>query len=599
MLLLARDSGGYVLFVPPLGSRRLVAILAFTAGIAGVVVMNRRATHPAASAEHPGFTLEDVTARAGITFVHHNAVLDAKLDNIAPHVAAVGASVSVADVNGDGLPDLYFTTSKFGESNALYINNGDGTFRDVAREAGVGDLNTPAQGASMGAVWGDYDGDGLEDLLVYRYGKLSLFKNLGNLKFRDVTAEAGLDRWVNSNGAIWFDYDRDGKLDLYVSAYFRPEVNLFSLATTKIMHDSFEFAQNGGKNYLFHNLGNGRFEDVTDQMGVGSTRWTLAAASADFNDDGWPDLYLANDYGPEELFLNDHGKKFTLARVGLEADSKSGMSVSIGDVHNRGRMDVFVTDISEKGYLFQGNNLRLNLFPEIGRFENIAKGVISDAGWAWGAQFGDLNNDGRNDLYIANGFLSASKSRSYWYGMSKVAGANKNLFEDAKNWPAIGDASLSGYEHKRVLLNRGDAGWDDVAARVGVTDVSDARAVAFADLWNRGAVDVIVANQNARPIVYRNTVERGNHWIGFTLVGTRGNTSAIGAEVTVEFGAEKQRRVIDGGMGFAAQNDRRLHFGLGAKMNVDRVTIRWPSGLVQTLGRFDADRMHTITEPAR
>jgi len=577
--------------------RRLVSAVAFAAGIVAVVRLNRAAIRPPASPEHPGFALEDVTARAGIAFVHHRPVLDHKIDNIAPHVAALGASVSVADVNGDGLPDLYFTNSRFGEPNALYINNGDGTFREAAREAGLADLNTPDKGVSMGAVWGDFDNDGLEDLLVYRYGKLSLFKNLGGLRFRDVTVEAGLDQWINSNGAIWFDYDRDGLLDLYVTAYFRSDVNLYDLTSTKIMHDSFEFANNGGKNRLFHNLGNGKFEDVTDKMGVGSTRWTRAAASADFNDDGWPDLYLANDYGPEELYLNDHGRKFTLARAGLEADSKSGMSVSIGDVHNRGRMDVFVTDISEKGYLFQGNNLRLNLFHELGRFENIAKGVISDAGWAWGAQFGDLNNDGRNDLYIANGFISASKDRSYWYGMSKVAGGNRKLFEDARNWPAIGDASLSGYEHKRVLLNRGEQGWDDVAARVGATDVFDGRAVALADLWNTGALDVIVANQDSRPVLYRNTVEPGNHWIGFRLVGTRSNRSAIGAEVTVEFGGEQQRHVVDGGMGFAAQNDRRLHFGLGPRTQVDRVTIRWPSGAVQTLGRFDADRYHVLTEP--
>ena len=587
----------YVATVFSNSPRRLLAAAAFVAGIGAVLVMNRRAIHPAASAEHPGFALEDVTARAGIAFVHHRPLLDPKLDNIAPHVAALGASVSVVDANNDGLPDLYFTNSRFGEPNALYVNNGDGTFTDVAAKAGIADLNRVGEGVSMGAVWGDFDNDGLEDLLVYRYGYLQLFKNLGNLKFKDVTESAGLRRWMNSNGAIWFDYDRDGLLDLYVTGYFRSDVDLWHLQNTRIMHDSFEFADNGGKNILFHNLGGGRFEDVTDKMGVGSTRWTLAAASADFNDDGWPDLYLANDYGPEELFLNDHGKRFVLARAGLEANSKSGMSVSLGDVHNRGRMDVFVTDISEKGYLFQGNNLRLNLLAELGQFENIAQGMVSDAGWAWGAQFGDLNNDGLNDLFIANGFISANRQRSYWYGMSKVAGANKKVFEDAKNWPAIGDASLSGYERTRVLMNRGQLGWEDVAAKVGVTDVYDGRAVAFADLFNTGALDVIVANQNQPPVLYRNTVQPGNHWIGFKLVGTASNRSAIGAEVIVEFGGVKQRRVVDGGMGFASQNDRRLHFGLGHSSAADRVTIRWPSGTVQTLGRFDADKFYVLTEP--
>lgn len=583
--------------VPP--AKRAVAIVVFLAGIVGVVVMNQRTIHPAPSPDHPGFRFSDVTLAAGIDFVHRQAEVDARIANIAPHVVGVGAGVSVVDANGDGLPDLYFTTSRFGQANALYINNGDGTFRDVAREAGVADLNAPGVGVSMGAVWGDYDNDGYEDLLVYRYGKLSLFRNLGDLRFRDVTKEAGLDRWVNSNGAIWFDYNRDGLLDLYVTAYFRSDVDLWNLATTRIMHSSFEFADNGGKNLLFHNLGNGRFEDVTDRMGVGSTRWTLAAASADFNDDGWPDLYLANDYGPEELFLSDSGRRFTLARAGLEQDSKSGMSVTLGDVHNRGRLDVLVTDISEKGYLFQGNNLRLNLLDELGRFENIASGPLVDAGWAWGAQFGDLNNDGTNDLFIANGFISANKDKSYWYSMSKIAGANRNVFEDARSWPPIGDASLSGYERSRVLLNRGDAGWDDVAERVGVTDVFDGRAVAFADLFGTGSVDVIVANQGARPVVYRNDVDPGNHWIELKLIGTAGNRSAIGAEVIAEFGGRRQRRIVDGGLGFAAQNDRRLHFGLGSRNGVDRLTIRWPSGAIQTLGHLDGDQLHVITEPER
>src|SRR5256885_14760125 len=185
---------------------------------------------------------------------------------------------------------------------------------DVARSAGVADLNRPGEGVSMGAVWGDYDNDGLEDLLVYRWGYPVLLHNLGNGKFEDVTTQAGLRRWMNSNGAVWLDFDRDGLLDLYITGYFRSDLDLWHLKTTHIMQESWDFASNGGKNLLLKNLGNGRFKDVTDSMGVGSTRWTLAAAAADFNDDGWPDLYLANDYGPEELFLNHEGKRFELAR---------------------------------------------------------------------------------------------------------------------------------------------------------------------------------------------------------------------------------------------------------------------------------------------
>src|SRR5215207_5667326 len=485
--------------------------------------LDRGPIRTSADATRPGFVLRDEAAESGIRFVHRRPSFDPKIAGVEPHVAALGAGVSVTDVDGDEWPDLYFTNSRFGEPNALYRNKGDGTFENVAAAAGLADLNRPGEGVSMGAVWGDVDNDGREDVLVYRYGFLSLFRNV------------------------------DGK----------------------------------------------RFEDVTDRMGVGSTRWTLAAASADFDGDGWPDIYLANDYGPEELYRNEQGKRFVLTTAGLEAESKSGMSVTLGDAFNRGRIDAFVTNISERGYIFQNNNLRLNELHTSRRFRNVAEGAIADAGWAWGAQFGDLNNDGSNELFVTNGFISADRKQNYWYAMSKIAGANARFFEDAAAWPAFGNASLSGYERSRVYLNRGVAGWVDVAERVGVNDLFDGRAVALADLSNRGAVDVVVANQNQPAVLYRNRPDSANHWIAFRLVGTRSNRSAIGTEVTIESGDFIQRRVVDGGSGFASQNDRRPHFGLGKREWVDRVVIQWPSGTRQILSRPQVDGFVTVTEPGR
>jgi len=570
----------------------------FLAAILLAMRLDRGPSRSVVDAAHPGFMLRDETAAAGIHFVHHRPTFDPKIAAVEPHVAALGASGSGAGFDGDGNPDLYFTNSRFGEPNALYRNKGDGTFDDVAASVGLADLNRAGDGVSMGAVWGDFDNDGREDVLVYRYGYPALFRNVDGRHFQDVTAQAGLRRWVNSNSAIWIDYDRDGLLDLYITAYFR-DFDLWHLETTKIMHNSFEFATNGGKNLLFHNVGGGKFEDVTDKMGVGTTRWTLAAASADFNDDRWPDIYVANDYGPEELYLNDRGKRFVLTTAGLESESKSGMSATLGDAYNRGRLDAFVTNISERGYLFQNNNLRLNEMSETHRFRNVAEGAVADAGWAWGAQFGDLNNDGANELFVANGFISADRNKSYWYSMSKIAGANGRFFEDAATWPAFGNASLSGYERSRVYMNRGVAGWMDVAQKVGVTDLYDGRAVALADLSSRGGVDVIVANQNQPAVLYRDYPDSTNHWIGLKLVGTRSNRSAIGAEVVLESGDLRQRRVVDGGSGFSSQNDRRLHFGLGSREWVDRVIIDWPSGARQILPRPLIDRFITVTEPER
>ncbi len=570
----------------------------FLAALLLTARLNHGSARALADATRPGFVLRDETANAGIRFTHRRPTFDPKIAGIEPHVAALGASVSVSDFDADGHVDLYFTNSRFGQPNALYRNRGDGTFEDVATTAGLANVNRPGDGVSMGAVWGDIDNDGREDVLVYRYGYLALYRNVDGRHFADITNPSGLRQWVNSNGAIWLDYDRDGLLDLYVTAYFR-DLDLWHLATTRIMHDSFEFATNGGKNRLFRNVGGARFEDVTDRMGVGSTRWTLASASADFNADGWPDIYLANDYGPEELYLNDNGRRFVLTTAGLESESKSGMSVTLGDAFNRGRLDAFVTNISERGYLFQNNNLRLNQMAESGRFRNIAEGDIADAGWAWGAQFGDFNNDGTNELFVANGFISGDRDQNYWYSMSKIAGANARFFEDASTWPPFGNATLSGYEPSRVYLNRGLAGWIDVAKHVGVTDLYDGRAVALADLSNRGAVDVVVANQNQPAILYRGYPDSTNHWVTFRLVGTRSNRSAIGAEVLLESGDLTQRRVVDGGSGFASQNDRRLHFGLGRREWVDRVVIHWPSGTRQVIARPAIDQIVTVTEPER
>jgi hypothetical protein len=551
-----------------------------------------------------GFRLTEVAEACGIDFLHRQATLDPQIANVEAHVAALGASVSVSDVNHDGWPDLYLTSSAFGQPNALYVNRGDatadrpGTFVDVAPQAGVADLNRPGEGVSMGSIWGDIDNDGDEDLFVYKWGYSQLFRNEGGLRFTDITDASGLRRWMNANGAVWLDYDRDGLLDLYVAGYFPAQFDMWNLTTTRIMQESFEFARNGGHNVLWHNRGEGRFEDVTDRAGCDSTRWTLAVAAADFDGDGWQDLYLANDYGPEELFRNLEGQRFELVDVGLGEDSKSGMAVALGDVRGEGRLSVYVTNISKAGFLFQGNNLRLNLMSDYGRFQNVAEGEVADCGWAWGARFGDLNNDGQVDLYVVNGFISADPEEDYWYDMSKVSGAAGNLFQDTRNWAPIGRRSLSGYERSRLLLNRGGARFVDVAAAVGVNDRLDGRAVALADLWNRGVQDVLVANQQGPLLIYRNEVAPENDWIAFDLQGTVSNRSAIGAQVTVHFGGRQTAAVVDGGSGFCSQNDRRLHFGLGPQAVVGRVVVRWPSGLEQIVERPALRTLHRLVETA-
>jgi len=552
---------------------------------------------------HHGFFLEEVSRSAGVNFVHRAPTLDHKLDHIMPQVASMGAAVSIVDFDRDGWPDIYVTNSGEGSKNALYRNQHDGTFKDVAAEMGIGDVNVTGTGVSMGAVWGDYDNDGYEDLFLYKWGRPELFHNDQGHGFTRVTDAAGLPAWLNANTAIWLDYDGDGLLDLFIGGYYSEKIDLWHLADTRMMPESFEYAKNGGRKYLLRNVGGGKFEDVTAKAGIDSQRWTLAATAADLRGTGHPDLFIANDYGISELYFND-GKRFRDVgeQTGVGFAPKSGMNAAFGDIFNRGVYAIYVSNISEDGVLIQGNNLWVPKEGTSGdtlHFENLARDLgVELGGWSFGAQFGDLNNDGTLDLYLTNGYVSLDRSRSYWYDFSKIAGGNTLIIGDAKNWPAMEGRSLSGYQHKRVWMNDGAGKFIDVAQSVGVTDTNDGRSVALVDLWNRGVLDVVVANQRGPLLIYKNTVTPENQWIEFDLEGTVSNRSAIGAQVTLFWNGQQQVQEVSGGSGFCAQNQRRLHFGLGKNAKVDKAVIRWPSGKVQVVENPAVNQAHKIKEAA-
>ncbi|MGH9608116.1 MAG: CRTAC1 family protein [Bryobacteraceae bacterium] len=590
---------------------RIFAIVLFVCLIATPIVWKRAlahrqlikgANHKAAAMARYDFYMKQSAAAAGVHFRHEEPTLDPKLKRIMPMVANMGASVSVVDFNRDGWPDFYVTNSRIGAPNALYENMRNGTFKNVAAQVGLADVNKPGTGVSTGAVWGDYDNDGWPDVLIYKWGKPELYHNDHGKHFT-LDKNAGLPSWVNANTAIWFDYDDDGKLDLFLGGYYSEKFNLWHLKTTKIMPNAFEYADNGGRKYLFHNLGHGRFKEVSAQMGIKSRRWSLAAVAADFTGSGYPDLFIANDYGISELYLNEHGKHFR--PIGKESGvgyaPKSGMTASAGDILNQGRFSIFVTNISQRGVLVQGNNLWM---PEPGtsgsaiKFENVANAMGVDlGGWAFGAQFGDLNNDGHLDLFQVNGDVSLDRNRSYWYDFSKIAGGNHEIISDAANWPALDGRSLSGYQQQHVWINDGEGKFTEVSQLVGVTDRYDGRSVALADFDNNGALDAVVANQNGPVLLYRNHVDPRNKWIEFSLKGRESNRSAIGAEVRVFWNGQEQLQEVSGGSGFCAENQRRLHFGLGPAAHVDKVEIRWPSGIKQTIYPSKLDRIYNIEEP--
>jgi hypothetical protein len=580
-----------------------------------------------------GFHLAECAKECGIDFRHESPILDVKLAHIMPLIAAMNASVSVIDFDGDGLLDVYVVTSKVGGKNRLYRNKGDGTFEDVAEAMGVADLNKPGTGVCTGAIWADYDNDGYPDLLVYKWGKPELFHNEKGKGFKRVTEGSGLPAWVNANAACWLDYDRDGLPDLFIAGYWPDGVDLWNLTSTEMMPESFEYAKNGGRKYLLRNRGDGTFEDVTAKMGISSTRWTLGVAAADLCGTGYPDLVLANDYGISELYANKHGERFEEVgqKTGLGVAPKSGMNVSFGDVQNQGRLAIYVSNITEPGNLVQGNNLWVptgQTNDGLPRYMNQAGALnVERGGWSWGAKFGDLNNDGRLDLYLTTGLISADKGKSYWYDYGKIAGGLKGLISDAKYWPPIGDQSLAGYQPKCVWMNKA-GGFVDVAIAVGVTDTFDGRSVALADLFNHGMLDVLVANQNGPLLLYRNTVAANRDWVQFELTGgarpphptlsptsggegrVRGrekgwsNRSAIGAEVRlfwrqgVDGSVQEQVQVVTAGDGYASQSMLRLHFGLGENAQIEKAVIRWPSGRSQTITAPKVRMLHKIEEPA-
>jgi enediyne biosynthesis protein E4 len=591
---------------------RVLAAVFFVGLIATAFFLNKRnvqpsggtAAAPAGASAAPdalkryGFRLTEVAKASGVDFTHAAPKLDPKLEPILPRVNDMGAGVAVADFDRDGWPDFYLTNSGENSANRLYRNKKDGTFEDVAGAMGVADVNRDGTGTSMGAVWGDYDNDGYEDLLVYKWGRAELFHNDAGKKFTAVTDRAGLPKWMNANTAIWTDYDCDGKLDIVLCGYFDEKLDLWRLTRTDIMPDSLEYATNGTKKYLLKGNGDGTFADVSAQVGLNTKSWTLGIGAADLRGTGYPDLFFANDYGDNELFLNEKGARFANATdtSGVGELPKSGMNVSFGDILNDGELAIYVSNISEPGLLMQGNNLWVRRPGEKVAYDNLARDMGVDlGGWSFGAQFGDLNNDGYQDIYLVNGYISASKD-SYWYDYGKLTGANKLLIRDVKNWPPIKGRSLSGFQPKRVWLGDGAGKFTEVAQAVGATDRYDGRAVAVADLWNRGTLDVLVANQKGPFLLYKGETDPAHRWIAFDLEGTKANRSAVGASVTLYWDGQKQRQVVTGGIGFCAQNDRRLHFGIGKSANVEKAEIRWPGGKMQVVDRPEPGKVHKVKE---
>jgi hypothetical protein len=534
----------------------------------------------------------DITSAAGIHHKHTNRIFDNPYARIMAGYTALGASVAIADIDGDGFDDIFLTDSSSTGKNRLYHNNHNLTFTDIAESAGVANGND-ANNVSAAALWLDFNNDGRPDLFVIRFGRSQLFENLGDCKFREVTKAAGLDKYMNAITAVAFDYDHDGYVDLFVGAYFQP-VNLFKPETPRFFPESFETANNGGGVRLFHNNGNGTFTDVTEKAGLKQSGWTLSLGHGDADNDGWDDLYVACDFGTDRFFHNNRNGTFsdiTASAIGF--DTKKGMNAEWGDYDNDGLLDIYVTNITDD-YMKEGNFLWHNngdlTFSDVSRETG-----TYDTGWGWGAKFFDYDNDGWLDLYVMNGWVSAGKD-SYVPDIFQMITKPGVDFADARNWPVMGDKSLSGYQKKRLFHNERGQMFRDDAARHGLDSTRDGRGVAVADFDNDGRLDIVVANANAQPILYHNQSPRSAHWVQFRLEGTRSNRGAVGAQVRITADGAKRLSFVSGGNSFAGQSASRVHFGLGKATSLQAVEVRWPSGTVDKFQNLSADRLWSLRE---
>jgi hypothetical protein len=517
----------------------------------------------------------DITAQAGIHFLHNNAAFGKKW---LPET--LGAGCAFIDYDNDGYPDIVLVNGEDWPGHAqgpstlkLYHNNHDGTFSDVTRKAGLA-----VSMFGMGVAVGDYDNDGHDDLFITALGQSRLFHNNANGTFTDVTKSAGL--WGQnelSTSAAWVDYDRDGKLDLVVANYVQwsPQTDIY--CTLDGAHKSYCTPESykGVSARVWHNLGGGKFEDATQKAGLSDpTSKSLGVAILDYNGDGWPDILLANDTQPNKLYLNKQNgtfeEKAVAAGIAFSEDgvARAGMGVDAADYDRSGRPSLIITNFANQMlslYHNEGNGLFVDEAPrsEVGRNTLVTLG--------FGCFFFDYDNDGWPDIFVADGHI-------------------ENEIERVQK-------RVSYAEPPHLFRNLGGGKFEEVTAHVGAAFASPkvARGAAYADIDNDGALDVLVTTNGGRAWLFHN--EGGtNHSLRVKLVGTKSNRDGIGAVVRVTSEGVKQWQLLRSGSSYLSQSELVLTFGLGGATKAEVVEVQWPSGQVDKFPGVAADQMVTVEE---
>lgn len=521
-------------------------------------------TVPAATDDY----FQEIGKEIGLNFVH--SIGDKELSNI---VESSGAGAAFLDYDQDGFIDLYVCNGTYIKglssdeekpkeitTNHLYRNRGDGTFEDVTKKAGVG-----GPWYSMGVTVGDFNNDGYPDMFVSNYGLSVLYRNNGNGTFTDVTKKAGVGGKEKdfSVGAAWLDYDNDGFLDLYVGKYlnFDPNYKYYYAP------DGFPspLAYDAQPDVLYHNNGNGTFTDVTEAMGIKDVDGrAMGVSAADYDDDGFVDVFVANDHSPKYLWHNDAGKGFTNRGVmsgtafSQAGESTVSMSVDFADYNDDGLLDAFVSDDK---YCSLYQNIGNGIFKDVSYPSGIAIPAGQFVGWS--SSFIDYDNDGDADIYKVNGALK------------HLYGQEDQLFENIGDGKFKDVSTESGKYFLVKLVGRGSC---------------------FGDYDNDGDIDGYIVNLNDRGAFLRNNKGNQNNWITMKLVGTKSNRDGIGARIKVVSGGKTQTGQKVSTTGYLSQNDPRVHFGIGKNTVIERIEIKWPSGITQVLDNVKANQILTVTE---
>jgi enediyne biosynthesis protein E4 len=498
-----------------------------------------------------------------------------------------GGGIALFDCDNDGKLDLVVvndsTIAQYRKGGnlmiTLYHQDGDSSaihFTDVTQTSGL-----TTRGWGMAIAVGDYDNDGLPDLYVTGYGHNVLYHNIGNCKFEDVTAKAGLQAGGFSTGAAWADYDRDGNLDLFVARYVKTDVNHLpdparSFRGYKGVPFELPDAMEGETDLLFRNRGDGTFEDVSEKAGVNDPGKLhgMGVAWGDYDGDGWPDLYVTNDFGSTFLYHNLHNGTFeevggpTGTGLGPDGQGYGNMAGDFGDFDRDGKLDLFVTRADNQPaslYWNQGDH-----FEDIARKAGIAGPTMARV--KWGGGFGDFDNDGWPDIFVANGNFSS---------LLDVLPKEVRFAESIQ-----------------LFRNRGNLTFEEIADDAGLNSgpLHSRRGTAFGDINNDGKLDVVVFNADAPPSVFLNQTMNSNHRVLFRLVGTRSNRGAIGARVSVATSKMTQIDEVHAGGSYNSTNDTRLHFGLGNEATISKIEVLWPSGLRQEFREIPGDAIYEIKE---